>query len=175
MKNIKLYIISSLDGYIARPDGDLDWLLEFKKSSKVDSVYKDFFESVDTIIMGGRAYREIICMDVIWPYKDKATYIVTHNPILEKENVYYITDNVIESISQLKQGTGKDIWLVGGGELITMLLNHELIDEMIITYLPIILGNGLRLFPNNPKESQWNLSKSENFENGEVQVVYKAI
>lgn len=102
MKKIKLYIAVSLDGYIARHDGDLDWLMEFPNPSKEDYGYKEFFTSVDTVIMGGRTYRDIMCMDVVWPYKDKATYIITRNGVLERENVNFITENVIETISQLR-------------------------------------------------------------------------
>ena len=172
MKKIKLYITASLDGYIARPDGDLDWLLEFPKT---DYGYKDFFGTVDTVIIGGRAYHEITCMDIIWQYKDKTTYVVTHHPLIEKENINYITENVIEAISQLQNEGGKDIWLAGGGELISMLLNQDLIDEMIITYLPIILGNGIPLFKKSLKESKWDLLESKGFENGVFQVTYKAV
>lgn len=172
MKKIKLYIAASLDGYIARHDGDLDWLMEFPNPSKEDYGYKKFFTSVDTVIMGGRTCRDILCMDVIWPYKDKATYIITRNPVMERENVNFITENIIETISQLREEGGKDIWLVGGGELTTMLLNQDLVDEMIITYIPVILGNGISLFPNNPKESKWNLQRSEVYENGAIQIKY---
>lgn len=173
MKKIKLYIAASLDGYIARPDGDLDWLMEFSNPSKEDYGYKDFFESVDTVIMGGRTYRDIICMDVVWPYTDKTTYVVTRNPIMVKENINLITKNIIETIHQLREENGKDIWLVGGGELITMLLNQDLVNEMIITYIPVILGNGIPLFPNNPKESKWNLVENKGYKNGVLQVQYK--
>jgi len=172
MKKIKLYITASLDGYIARLDGDLDWLLEFPKA---DYGYKDFFESVDTVIIGGRAYREITCMDILWPYKDKATYVVTHNPIMEKENINYITENVVETISQLRNEEGKDILLAGGGELTSMLLSQDLIDEMSITYLPVILGSGIPLFPKSEKESNWELLESKSFENGAIQVTYKVV
>jgi dihydrofolate reductase len=175
MKKIKLYITASLDGYIARHDGDLDWLMEFPNPSKEDYGYKEFFASIDTVIMGGRTYRDIMCMDVVWPYKDKATYIITRNPVIERDNVNFITENIIETISQLRKEEGKDIWLVGGGELTTILLNQNLVDEMIITYIPVILGNGISLFPNNPKESKWSLSDSQTFENGINKITYRRI
>lgn len=173
MKKIKLYITASLDGYIARHDGDLDWLMEFPNPSKEDYGYKEFFASIDTVIMGGRTYRDIMCMDVVWPYKDKATYIITRNPVMKRDNVNFITENIIETISQLREEEGKDIWLVGGGELITMLLNQDLVDEMIITYIPVILGNGISLFQNNPKESKWNLVENKSYDNGALSVRYK--
>lgn len=172
MKKIKLYIAASLDGYIARHDGDLDWLMEFPNPLKEDYGYKEFFASVDTVIMGGRTYRDIMCMDVVWPYKDKTTYIITRNPVMKIEKVNFITENIFETISQLRKEDGKDIWLVGGGELTTMLLNQDLVDEMIITYIPVILGNGVPLFPNSPKESRWDLVVNMGYQNGILQVIY---
>lgn len=173
MKKIKLYIAASLDGYIARPDGDIDWLIEFPNPSKENYGYRDFFESIDTVILGGRTYRDILCMDVVWPYKDKTTYVITRHVVMERENVNFVTENIIETISQIRKEKGKDIWLVGGGELITMLLNQDLVDEMIITYIPVILGNGISLFPNNPKESKWNLVENKSYNNGVLSVRYK--
>jgi len=174
MRKIKLYIAVSLDGYIARHNGDLDWLIEdYPITADMNYGYDDFFKSVDTIIMGGRTYRDIMCMDVVWPYKDKTTYVITRNPVMPKDNINFITENVIETISQLRGKDRKDIWLVGGGELTTMLLNHDLIDEMIITYIPVILGNGIALFPNNPKESKWDLVENKSYDNGALSVRYK--
>jgi len=173
MKKIKLYIASSIDGYIARTDGDLDWLMEYPINSETNYGYDDFYQSVDTVIMGGRTYRDILNMDVIWPYKDKTTYVITHNPTEPKENIQFISDNIIKTISQLRNIEGRDIWLVGGGKLITILLNENLIDEMIITTVPVILGNGIPLFPDYPKESKWKLAGSESYKNGVIQVIYK--
>ena len=170
MKKIKLYIATSIDGYIARTDGDIDWLTEYPNPEREDYGYKDFFNSVDTVILGGNTYRGIISMDVLWPYKDKTTYIVTRKPWSFQENTHYITDNIIETISQLRKEEGKDIWLVGGGRLTTMLLNNDLVDEMIITIIPIILGRGISLFPDNPKESNWKAVDAQNFGSGVNQI-----
>lgn len=172
MRRIKVYIAASLDGYIARYDGDLDWLVEFPNPSKEDYGYKDFFGSIDTVIMGGRTYRDILCMDVVWPYKDKTTYVVTHNPVKINEDIQFITENIIDQISELCNQSGKDIWLVGGGELITMLLNADLIDELQISYIPLILGSGIPLFPNNPKESSWKLIRSTVYDSGVIKIDY---
>jgi len=172
MKKIKLYIAASIDGYIARNDGDLDWLTEFPNPEKTDYGYKEFFESVDTVVMGGRTYRDILSMDVLWPYKDKATYVITRNPMNEREKIHFISENVIESLSELREQSGKDIWLVGGGKLTTMLLNENMIDEMIITTIPVILGNGISLFPDSPKESKWSLQRTESYGNGVMQATY---
>lgn len=173
MKKIKLYIAASIDGYIARSDGDLDWLTKYPINSETNYGYDDFYKSVDTVIMGGQTYRDILSMDFIWPYKDKTTYVITRNPMETKENIHFITENIIEEISKLREENGKDIWLAGGGQLITMLLVSDLVDEMIITTIPVILGNGIALFPKQPKESQWELQSSISYTNGVVQAKYK--
>ena len=173
MKKIKLYIAASIDGYIARPDGDIEWLTGFPNPSKTDYGYKDFVASVDTVIMGNRTYHDILCMDVLWPYKDKETYVVTHHSQETKENIRFISENVVETISELRKKDGKDIWLVGGGQLISMLLGADLVDEMQINYVPVILGDGIPLFPGSTKESQWNLLQNKAFDNGVLQVKYQ--
>lgn len=173
MKKIKLYIAASIDGYIARIDGDLDWLMEYPINSETNYGYDNFYKSIDTVIMGGQTYRDILNMDFVWPYKDKTTYVVTRNSMGTKENVHFATENIIETISELRNQEGKDIWLVGGGELLSMLLTADLVDEMIITTIPVILGSGISLFPNSPKESKWELKSSESYKNGVVQVTYK--
>lgn len=173
MRKIKLYIAASIDGYIARIDGDLDWLMEYPINPETNYGYDNFYESVDTVIMGGQTYRDILNMDFVWPYKDKTTYVITSNLMEIKENIYYITENVIKKISNLRNEKGKDIWLVGGGKLITMLLNQNMVDEMTITTIPVILGNGIPLFPDSPRESKWKLKGCMNYKNGVVQVTYK--
>ena len=75
-KKIKLYIAVSLDGYIARPDGNLDWLTKYPMPTGTEYGYKDLMDSIDTIIMGGKTYRAVLDMDFEWPYSDKACYIV---------------------------------------------------------------------------------------------------
>lgn len=173
MKKIKLYIAASIDGYIARNDGDLDWLTEYPINTETNYGYDAFYESIDTVLMGRRTYHDILNMDVLWPYKDKETYVITRNPMNEKQNIHFITENVIENISRLREQNGKDIWLVGGGKLITILLNENMVDEMIITTIPVILGSGMPLFPDNPKESKWKLENNESYKNGVTQVTYK--
>ncbi len=173
MKKIKLYIAVSIDGYIAQSDGDLDWLMKYPVNTDTNYGYDDFFESIDTVIMGGRTYRDILNMDFAWPYKDKTTYIITRNPLISKGDIYFVSENVIETVSALQNKKGKDIWLVGGGKMISLFLSHELIDEMIITTIPVILGNGIPLFPGISKDSEWETIASHKYENGVTQIHYK--
>ena len=173
MRKIKLYIAASIDGYIADIEGGLDWLSGYPITPELDYGYDEFFNSVDTVILGGRTYRDILNMDVIYPYKDKISYIITRNKTNNpKENIQFISENITETVSGLKKQKGKDIWLVGGGEITAMLLDNDLIDEMIITTIPVILGSGIPLFPNTAKESAWQLHNTHSYSNNVLQVEY---
>lgn len=175
MKKIILHIAASLDGRIAEPDGGLEWLAGFPNPEKTDYGYKDLLASVDTVIMGGKTYRELLNMDFIWPYKQQTSYVITREwkENAAGENIHFITDNIVETISDLRNEQGKDIWLVGGGELTAMLLAADLIDEMRIYYIPVILGAGILLFPEQPKESKWELTNSEPYKSGVLMVKYR--
>lgn len=169
MRKLKLYITASLDGYIAPPDGDLEWIVGYPIPSKED--HKFFLDSVDTVIIGGNTYHDMRIMDIIWPYEDKDVYIVTRHPIMEKEWVTFITENATETISGLKKENGKDIWLVGGAELISSLLDSDLIDEMIITYIPVTLEKGIPLFSKELSEN-WILKEEIAYDSDAVKKTY---
>jgi dihydrofolate reductase len=173
MKKIILYIALSIDGRIAEPDGSIEWLSEFPITEEMNYGYKEFMASIDTIIMGGRSWRELSNMDAMGVYADKTVYVVSRHNWGDNENVNFITENVIEQITNLRNEPGKDIWLFGGGELVSMLLAADLVDEMQIAYIPVILGEGIPLFPKQPKESKWKLIKSRNYSSGIMMVEYQ--
>lgn len=172
MRKIKLYIAASLDGYIARANGDLDWLTEYPNPDNSDHGYADFYNTVDTLIIGGRTYDSILGMNVPWPYEGKDTYIVTNHTrgTVSDDHLHFVMDNVIETLAELKHKDGKDIWLVGGGKLISMFMENDLIDEMILFYVPTILGDGIPLFPKMSKESHWSTVKCEKYNSGIMRI-----
>lgn len=174
MRRIILYIATSIDGYIATPDGGIEWLNEIPNPNKTDHGYNTLLDSIDAVLMGGRTYHEIIGYGVAWPYKDKISYVVSRRDsnVTPNEKVHFIIEDIIARISELKAETGKDIWLVGGGELTTILLNANLIDEMRLCIAPVILGQGIPLFPNKPKESAWTLTDSKAYDTGIVTMTY---
>lgn len=158
MKKIKLYIAVSADGYIAPPDGDLSWLVNHPMPSKEE--HQDFLNSVDTVLLDGNMYSNLVCMDILWPYKGKEVYVVSPHPVLAKYDVKFITEKVSETIADLKRARGKDIWLAGGADLISLLHDNGLIDEMIITYTPEVFDKGIALFSEDPEKSAWKLVES---------------
>lgn len=173
MKKIILYIAASLDQCIAEPDGSLEWLTGVPNPQKTNGEYKDLLASVDTILIGGRAYRELLNMDVIWPYKEQMTYVISRHNWGDEDNVRFITNDIIETVSALRNEAGKNILLAGGGELTSMLLAADLIDEMQITYIPIILGKGIPLFSEQPKESKWELIENTAHKSDALTVKYR--
>lgn len=177
MRKIKLYIAASIDGYIADINGELDWLSNYSIAPELNYGYDEFFNSVDIVIMGGRTYRDILNMGVIYPYKDKISYVITRNRNGQTsiKDVQFLSENIIETIHSLKEQQGKDIWLVGGGELTSMLLEHDLVDEMIITYIPKMLGDGIPLFPMIKIESNWRLLNSQTYSNSVLSVEYQRV
>jgi dihydrofolate reductase len=171
MKKVKFYIIASIDGYIACPwDDDIKWFAEFPNPSKNDYGYKDFFDSADIVIMDELVYNEILSLDVIWPYKDKVTYVISRFERKSEDNIRFITEDIAEIVSRLRQQPGKDIWLIGE-KTISQLFDQT--DEIQLVYIPIIHGNDKPLLPKNLSFSQWTLSENNVYDNGTIRLTYQ--
>jgi dihydrofolate reductase len=173
MRKVVLYIATSIDNFIARKDGSVDWLDKTPNPNNLDYGYHSFYKSIDTILMGNATYREVLSFDIPFPYPDKTNYVFTRTPIADNSDVRYITGDISAFVKQLKEQQGTDIWLVGGGEINTLLMDHDLIDEIIITRIPTILGEGIPLFAGAPHESELALERLEDFGNGIIQMMYK--
>jgi dihydrofolate reductase len=172
MRKVKLFIASSLDCYIAREDGGIDWLY-----TDADYGYTKFYDSIDTIIVGRKSYDQSLTLDE-YPYKGKKVYVFTRKKVRKKNNeqdVEYIDTNIQGFITSLTQSIGKDIWLLGGGEIASVLLNAGLVDEIILSIHPIILGTGIPLFRDIQKEVNLKLENSLSFESGLTQLCYKVL
>jgi dihydrofolate reductase len=144
-RKVVLYIAASLDGYIATEDESLDWL--FKIESEGDAGYSDFYETVDTILMGRRTYEWIMAMEKgKFPYENKECYVFSNTLNGKTENVEFVYEDVVSFTTKLKSKAGKNIWIVGGGELLHLFLKNKLVDEYIITIAPTLIGKGIPLF-----------------------------
>ncbi len=177
MTKTVLYIATSLDGFIARPDGRIDWLTSVPNPQTGDYGYAALLESIGTVIMGRKTYEEVIGFGVDWPYGGLDTYVVTNNSDFKilHPGIHVLTGNVKEFILSLKEHVHKDIWLVGGGQVVTQFLNDEILDRMIITIIPKIIGQGLPLFAGTPKESVWKLIETKPFDTGVVNLTYEKV
>lgn len=171
MRKISLYIAASIDGYIAKADGSVAWLDEIPNPENSDFGYFDFIKEIDTTIMGGATYRQVLTFGE-WPYTDKENFVLTRNTKLEDSNVNFFSGDVVSFAKDLKAKPGKGIWLIGGGEINTLFLRNNLIDEIILTIIPVVLGDGIPLFAKADLNKTMTLKKSEAFSNGMVQLTY---
>lgn len=168
MKKVILFIATSLDGYIARENGDIDWLL-----ADQDYGYTDFISTIDTVLMGGRTYRQVLGFADEWPYADKKSVIFTHDVSNQSnDEITFIHHDIAANVSRLKEKKGKGIWLVGGAQINTMLLEAGLIDEIRIYKMPVVLGSGIPLFHQTNKDSWFKTHDIEEFESGVVKMIY---
>ncbi len=174
MKKIKLYIAASLNGKIAEKDGSVAWLERIPNPDKNDYGYEAFSNSVDTTIQGYNTYKQILDWGIEFPYKKTKNYVLTRKQdVKDTKDVKFINKNPIERIKKLKQEKGKDIWLIGGGTINTLLLNEGLIDEIQIFVMPIILPEGIEVFELFPKETLLKLKDSKSYPSGAMELVYR--
>ena len=168
MHSVVLYIATSLDGFIARSDGRVDWLF-----TDEDYGYSAFFETIDTLIMGRKTYEQVLSFGE-WPYSGKQTYVFTHRNLkTERDDVVFVSGKPDSVLSQFKAKGFSRIWLVGGAELTTSFLRAGLVDEYIISVHPVLLGDGIPLFSSSIPEEELVLVKSTQYPRGLLQVHYE--
>lgn len=174
MRQIKLYIAMSLNGKIASKDGGVDWLEATPNPNNLDYGYVDFYDSVDTTIQGKATYQKIIDWGLEFPYTTTKNFVLTRNPNMENtKDVEFVSANHIPFIKQLKKYEGKDIWLIGGGQVNTLLLQAGLIDEIRVFLMPIIIPDGIGLFEALPPQTQLTLMDTMTFPTGVVELKYR--
>ncbi|MFK7932277.1 MAG: dihydrofolate reductase family protein [Saprospiraceae bacterium] len=174
MRKIKLYSAISLDGKIAKASGEVDWLDQIPNPNKLDYGYFAFYDTIDTVLMGNKTYQQVLGFDVPYPYREKKSYVFTRDTSLASdENVTFISKNIPDFLTDLKEQEGKDIWLVGGGALNALLLKHQLVDEFIVHVMPIVLGGGISLFSDIIEPTQLELLNSKTYDTGVVELNYQ--
>ena len=174
MRKIILYTACSLNGKIARPNGDVDWLEAIPNPDKTDHGYSDFYNSIDTTIQGYNTYNQIIAWGIDFPYADKINYVLTRKHGLEKTDyVEFISEDHIDFIKKLKRQKGGDIWLIGGGQVNTLLFNEGLIDDIQVFFMPLLIPEGIDLFEGIPDDTQLELVSSEKYSSGAIKLRYR--
>jgi dihydrofolate reductase len=170
-RKVVLYIAMSLDGYIAKPNDNLDFL-SLVQSEGEDYGYVDFIESIDTVIMGRKTYDWVMKQVDIFPHADKNTFIITRTSRPNTGMTQYYTGGIKELILNLKSGSGKTIYCDGGAEIVNELLKDNLIDELIISIIPVLLGEGIKLFRDGRPELLIKLKAVKSYTSGLVQLHY---
>lgn len=160
MRKLVLYIAVSLDGFIAGEGERLDWL--DRVEGQGDNGYEVFYSGVDTLLMGRKTY-DWIMANAEFPYSGKECYVFSHTPKENTKDVTFVSEDPAEFVSRLKEQSGKKIWLVGGGGLLKPLLAKNLVDELILTIAPVVLGKGIPLFHELEREAGFVLTGMERY------------
>jgi len=171
MGKIILNLATSLDGFIADEDGGVDWLNDFNKPGE-DYGMKRFFEQCGTAIMGAKTYEQTISFNYWYGNMDGLVFTTRELPPLEGKSVQFISGDPAPVIKQLKEKK-KDSWLVGGASLISQFINKNLLDELIITIVPRLLGKGSQLCPELKGIHKLQFVENKNYKDGVIQVKYR--
>ncbi|MDP2042924.1 MAG: dihydrofolate reductase family protein [Algoriphagus sp.] len=169
-----LYIAASADGYIAKPGDNLDFLNAVAQEGE-DYGYGAFYDQIDTVIMGKRTYDWVMEQVSEFPHQGKETYVLTREKLDPIGTIQFYSGNLSELVSRLKTRTGKHIFVDGGAQTVHRFLEDGLLDEVIISYIPVLLGEGIRLFQGRVAEQKLELVSSKNYTSGLVQVHYRVV
>lgn len=170
-RKLVLYIASSLDGFIAGPGDDLSFLDAVQKEGE-DYGYAQFIANIDTVIMGRKTFDWVFQQIGSVPHPDKITYIITHTARPAIGKTCFWSGDPVALVRQLKTEPGRDIYCDGGATIIHQLLQADLIDELILSIIPILLGDGIRLFENRRDAFPLQLVSTQAYESGLCQLHY---
>ena len=167
---ISAFIASSLDGYIARPDGKLDWLERIHLPHE-DFGYYAFLKSVDTLIIGRKTYETASGAEE-WPYKGKAVVVLSHTMNSVRDEASLFCGNLHFLVSKLFSEGSTHIW-VDGGATLSQFLEAKMVDQLTLSVVPVLLGDGIPLFHKLKQELSCQLKGTRSFPNGLVQMQYE--
>lgn len=165
---VTLFIATSLDGKIAGPDDDVSWLF-----TDADYGYSSFYSEVDALIMGRGTYKVVNTFGE-WRYTGRRTYVVSRSepPEITTPDTTAYCGGLPELIEKLEEEGREKVWLVGGGELVSSFLQQGLIDELVVSLHPVLLGKGVPLFPASFPRAILDLKSVKPYESGLVQLRY---
>lgn len=174
---VSAFIAASLDGYIAKENGDIEWLTKLS-SLDDDFGYSDFIADIDVIVMGRKSFEKVISFDA-WPYGDIRVFVLSKTldiySLGEKlPNKVEIFSDINTLLAFLKQNKYKDVY-VDGGQTIMSFLKLGLLNEITLTHIPILLLGGIRLFGYDGNSIWLELLSSKVYSNGFVQSKYKVL
>jgi dihydrofolate reductase len=171
MRKVTFGVANSLDNFIARKNGAVDWLMW---SDEAAAVMKDFWQKIDTILLGRKTYEVGLALSKGKknPYPHMKTYVFSRT-LKEAEGAEIISENAAEFVRELKDQDGKEICVMGGGDFAKTLFEAGLIDEIGFNIHPVLLGQGIPLFLEMNRQIDLELIESRAFKNGCVYVLYR--
>lgn len=170
-------MVSSVDGFIAKADNSISWFdttSNYEKGMSFENPEK-FLQAIDCYVMGARTYEHALQLSPAygWPYGDTPTIVVTHRDLpAERKNIEFYAGDLATLVNQRLKPNFKNVWLVGGAALVKDFLQARLADEIIVTVLPIILGDGLLFFDRVQQEQVLQVKDVIAYKNGMVELRY---
>lgn len=173
---VTIHMVSSLDGFIAKKDGSVSWMQTNDKFEKGIELTKeainDFLQSIDCYVMGARTYEHALKLG--WPYGKKPVVVLTNQSLVaDRENVSFYAGDLDRVINEKLKAQYNNIWMVGGAQLTKDFLQQGLADEIVITILPIVLGDGILFFDYIGKEFPLHLKDNKAYKDGMVELTYE--
>jgi dihydrofolate reductase len=172
MRSVVLGLGISIDGYIARPDGAVDFLFMPRDYSMAD-----FFSRVDTAIMGRRTFDIARQMGAgSSAYGSMKVYVLSRTqPAGEREGVVFTRESPSRLVNRIRKRPGKDIWMMGGGEAALGFLAADLIDEIYLGIVPVLLGEGIPLFRGGFPQRDFRLIENQTYSRGLIALKYRRV
>ena len=178
MRKVIYSVGASLDGYIAAPDGSVDWLDRATSKAKgEDFGMATFFKSIDTVLMGRKTYEHAIKLGMGKAgYPGMKNYIFSRtSPPGSRDGVEFVNARLTDVIKKLRKESGKHIWLCGGGELARQGLQERIVDEITIGVTPILIGDGRPTFPPVFPETAIELVECKQYRGGVLGITYSVV
>jgi dihydrofolate reductase len=172
-RKVIVHIATSADGYIAGPDGELDWLTS-RPAPKGFYGIEEFVKSIDTKILGRKTYDLSLTLGAKFGTTDRDIIFSRHSPPAEiPPGVEFVQEPIGPFMRRLREQPGKDIWMMGGGDLIASFLDEQAIDEFVISIVPVFIGDGIPLIARRHRHVPLDLLSIDRFEDGLVQLHYR--
>ncbi len=172
-RKIIVHIGTSADGYIARPDGDLEWLTSRPAPAGFYGM-NAFMKSIDTKLLGRKTYETSLRLGAKFDGKDRTIVFSRHPPPAgAPRGVEFVNGAIGSFVGRLREQPGKDIWLMGGGDLIASFLDERAIDEFVVSVVPVFIGEGIPLIARRHRHQPLALEAVERFADGVVQLRYR--
>jgi len=164
-KKNSVFIATSIDGYIADKNGGIDWLHAIPNPENEDMGYEAFMNKIDALVMGRRTFETVVGFDVDWPY-DKPVFVLSNSlneiPESHKGKAFLVKGTLSKIVEDIHK-KGFNRLYIDGGTTIRNFLKEDLIDEMILTTIPIVLGGGAPLFAKMPHELKFELMETKTY------------
>ena len=184
MSLVRYYAAATLDGYIAESDDTLDWLLEYEghfEGADTDAGqagYESFYEGIGALVMGSVTYEWVLAHGGGWPYAGKPAWVLSSRdlpqPDVEGADVRVVDAQVPDLIDEMLGAARElDLWIVGGGNVVSQFADHGLLDRVEVTVVPVVLGEGKPLFDRRLPGGPMQLISARTFSSGMVGLTYE--